>query len=264
MTESDHEAVAGVLGVRASELRGLVAFFQNRLGEYRTAGRAECTLEAYKLLQRIAASAVTELAMLQRGIFAAYGTGSPVHIDDVLIDANRGVDITALLTAFLTNLTTMFEPYELDNLPPGNVGEEEFERACEQKTALAVPFHRVCQTVKKLQEELNSPMYRMDVSDEVREASWREEKKRQIIAFIAQCKSQIAEAEEGIRRVRPIMKQAIDDLKNIDQLPLFHEFKISPTLSDGGEADQPGPDTAAPSSGDQQSTKDGSEATGGT
>lgn len=259
MTESDHEAVAGVLGVRAAELRGLVAFFQTRLGEYREARRAECTLEAYKRLQRIAASAVAEMAQLQRGIFAAYGLGSPVHIDDVYVDPSA--DIKARLVTFLENLGTLMEPYKLNELPPGAPGEEEFEQAYVNKVVLSVPFHRTCETVKRLQQELDSPLYRMDVSDEVREASWREEKKRQIVAFIDECKAKIAEAEEGIRRIKPVMKQAIDDLKNIDQLPLFHEFKVS----DGGEADQPGPDTAAPNdSGETKSTKDGSEATGGT
>ena len=133
LNESDHEGVAGVLGVRAAELRGFVAFFQSRLGEHRKAGRAECTLEAYKMLQRIAASAVTEMSSLQRGIFTAYGTGSPVHIDDVHVDPSA--DIKARIVTFLEQIGTLMEPYKLTELPPGAPGEEEFETAYQQKVA---------------------------------------------------------------------------------------------------------------------------------
>lgn len=256
----NHDDTSAALAVLVAETRGLTTFFHHLATESKQTGRAECTVESHRFLKKIAAAASSEMQAIRRGLFGAYGVGLQPELG--VIDVAGPVKDKA--TDLIQRLEAVLAVYSLSELPPGNPGEEEFERIYAERVGMSVPYHRTVETLKRLIQELDSPLYRLDVSDEVREAAWKEEKKRQIMAFIDQCRAEIAQAEDTVRKGRILLKKAADDLKNIDQMPLFPAEKIIPN-SDGAEAEQAGPDTAAPSDGgEQKSTKDGSDATGGT
>jgi hypothetical protein len=97
----------------------------------------------------------------------------------------------------------MFGPFQLDNLPPGNPGEPDFERLLKPKIALNRAYSQLMHQLAVLHTALFSPTYKLDLTEEERLTAWRAHRKSELEKVLANIQ---AEIEDNLKYAAALAK----------------------------------------------------------
>lgn len=137
---------------------------------------------------------------------------------------------------------TAFEQCKLDELPPGNPKEAEFERLLKIKWALNKAVQEAMQNFGALENALSSETYKLDITEEQRVVAWRAARRKQFEGNIADIEKQEAQLNKILVVLKESKAKVLGYLEENDQMTFNDIDPTKPVIL--GET--PAPDEAAP------------------
>lgn len=129
----------------------------------------------------------------------------------------------------------MFGPFALDDLPPGNPGEKEFERLLKPKIALNRSYTQFMHKLANLHTALFSDTYRLDISEEARVAAWRKSRKEKLEATLKDIERLFAENEAYLKGLNEAKAAVLERIEGNEQMTFDTEIDVIKTPETGDE-----------------------------
>lgn len=147
-------------------------------------------------------------------------------------------DSAAAITDFIDNAEIqvdkiMFTPFKLDDLPPGNPGEKEFERLLKPKIALNKSYSALMRAFSVLHTALFSPNYKLGLTEHEYVLAWRAERKKRMQAFLLDIEAKQAENEKYVAGLAAAKKALELQLADNDQMNFDSEIDPTQTPESG-------------------------------
>jgi hypothetical protein len=172
-----------------------------------------------------------------------------VLLDTMLGDAQLAVDtvspyfkdfdvegIAAVLdTAEIRVEKCMFGPFKLDDLPPGNPGEKEFERLLKPKIALNRSFTQLMHKLAMMHTAVFSEEYRLDISEETRVIAWRKNRKNKLEGVLRDIELKLVENEAYLKALNDAKAAVLERISGNEQMNFDQEIDPTKTPETGDE-----------------------------
>lgn len=138
--------------------------------------------------------------------------------DDVPVPTFFLLDIPEVLANAEGRFLTAFEACDLDNMPPGEPKEAEFERLLKIKWAINKAVHAAMQNFAALADALNSPTYKLAATEEERVAAWRAARRKKFEETLTAIDANEAELKKGLEQLAASKATILKHLEDNDQL----------------------------------------------
>lgn len=128
------------------------------------------------------------------------------------------VQIPVLLADAEQRLFEAMKVFKLDDLPPGNPGEPEFERLLKIEVKLNKVNAEAARQLATLAHTLSLPAYKLGITEAERATAWRGARRTKLEDLLGTLDTQLAEAREYLTALESAKAKAVVQLETNDQL----------------------------------------------
>lgn len=144
-------------------------------------------------------------------------------------------DIATSLTDSETEFFKLKALCKLEELPPGNPGEKEFERLLKPLIAANKAFETTLHLIADEAAALSSPTYKLDLSEEERAAAWREARTTKLSEVLTNIDEALVESEKHTAALRKQRAAVVEQITNTSQMTFADEIDPAAAPEVGGE-----------------------------
>lgn len=128
------------------------------------------------------------------------------------------LQIPVLLADAEPRLLEAMKVFNLDQLPPGNPGEPEFERLLKIEIKINKAMGAAARELATLAHTLSLPAYELSLTEEARATAWRVARRTRLESLVGDLDKQLVEAREYLAALEAAKAKAIQQIDENDQL----------------------------------------------
>lgn len=168
------------------------------------------TYQTYRWLGAAMQSCEAALGELVRS------TDLPIAVVD--FEGMLYLQIPVLLADAEPRLLEAMKIFNLDQLPPGNPGEPEFERLLKIEIKINKAMGEAARQLATLTHTLGLPAYKLGITEKDRANAWREARRTKLQSLLGDLEKQLTEAREYLAALEAAKAKAVQNLDENDQL----------------------------------------------
>ena len=219
-----------ILGGLLSEFRGLAAILSHKasLLNHKT---EPTTFQSTRYLNGECEKVIKELDLLGDILVAGTYPSLPQ-------DFNAETIVEKLLTAE-TRVYGLKDAHKLDDLPPGNPGEQEFERLLKDKITTNRVFTGLLNLIATTVAALTSDTYKLGLAEPERAAAWRLARKTKLEAIMVDIDQKLDEGRKYVESLETARAGLVSRLADNDQMTFESEINAAEAPQVGDDGDKP-------------------------